>query len=277
MSVFIPEDAYFIIIGAMRSGTTSLYMHLKTHPQICPAFVKEPAYFTDRRGDQMGLNIKDYKDLWNFDPCKHNYVMEASTNYTLYPHENNVPKNMFEYGINPKLVYILRDPFDRIESQYNFLRYRKWFKFNIDHDRLVLPSDYYLQLTQYQEYFNKDNILLLDFNELKNDPFNLLKKIYSFLKIKEVNFNNDHMPKNPTPSISILENNINNNFNHMINKLPKPIKRVGKYIIRSVMVPPQKRELTRDERVRIHNRLKLNMMKLYRIFGFDVRTWGFTI
>jgi hypothetical protein len=43
----IPKEAYAIIIGSMKCGTTSLYNYLQGHPEIYPSITKEPAFFTE--------------------------------------------------------------------------------------------------------------------------------------------------------------------------------------------------------------------------------------
>ena len=88
MSQTIPDDGFVIIVGAMKAGTTSLFDYLKAHPAICPAMMKEPEYFTHYQHHGFrarGINIKQYSDLWQFDPSQHRYALEASTGYTKVP------------------------------------------------------------------------------------------------------------------------------------------------------------------------------------------------
>ena len=100
----IPKDAYVIIIGAMKCGTSSLYDHLQKHPEICPAIAKEPEFFSENQSQK--ILAESYNELWSFDGSVHKYALEASTGYTKYPSEPKVPKNIFDYGINPKFIYI---------------------------------------------------------------------------------------------------------------------------------------------------------------------------
>ena len=110
----IPKDAYAIIIGSMKCGTSSLYSYLAQHPEICPAASKEPEFFSENQGH--GVKVEKYEDLWNFGMSVHRYALEASTGYTKYPMEPNVAKNIRDYGIKPKFIYVIRNPFDRIQS-----------------------------------------------------------------------------------------------------------------------------------------------------------------
>jgi len=74
------RDAYDIIIGAMKCGTSSLYSYLLDHPQICPPIVKEPEFFSENQAH--GVQVDNYSDLWSFDDTVHKYALEASTGYT---------------------------------------------------------------------------------------------------------------------------------------------------------------------------------------------------
>ena len=58
--------------------------------------------------------------------------------------------------------------------------------------------------------------------------------------------------------------------------LPGPIKEVGKSLLRTVDPPPERR-LSEAERQFVHSELKDGMAELYRVYGFDVRKWGFDI
>ena len=106
----IPRDAYAIIIGSMKCGTTTLYSYLQGHPQICPSITKEPAFFT--KNHPHAIQVDNYSDLWSYNESVHKYALEASTGYTKYPSEPNVAKNIYNYGIRPKFIYIIRNPFD---------------------------------------------------------------------------------------------------------------------------------------------------------------------
>ncbi len=73
----IPRDAYAMIIGAMKCGTTSLYDYLQGHPEICSAITKEPEFFSENQ--DHGVQVKNYSDLFSFDNSIHKYTLEAST------------------------------------------------------------------------------------------------------------------------------------------------------------------------------------------------------
>ena len=274
MSDNIPKDAYAIIIGAMKCGTTSLYDYLIKHPEICPAISKEPEFFSENQSH--GVNVDKYSDLWSFENTIHKYVLEASTGYTKYPTEPNVPQNIFNYGISPKFIYIMRNPFDRISSHYNFMqREDETWRLQILNTHLLSTTNYFIQLEQFRKYFPLHDILLLDFDELKGSPEQVLRKTYDFLGLSCYHFPDNYEVKNATPIESNMMRNLSRSkFNAAFSHLPKPIKKAGKKLLHTIS-PPRKRMLTDKERHIIYSQLKESMSNLYRTYGFDVHKWGF--
>ncbi|HRO13218.1 MAG TPA: hypothetical protein PK452_16955, partial [Amaricoccus sp.] len=138
----IPQDRYALIIGAMKCATTSLFSYLAEHPAIAPARIKEPEFFS--RNQEHKAQIARYEDLWDFDPDLHRYAMEASTGYSKWG-ERGAAERIHAYGLRPRLVYVVRDPFVRIESHYNFMLLQNpaWTR-DITDENLVQTSNYYL-------------------------------------------------------------------------------------------------------------------------------------
>ena len=108
----------FIIVGAQKAGTTSLYYHLADHPQILPARFKEIRFFDrhfhqgmdwyrghfPRRGVGMGRNGSE--------PV---LTGEATPNYLPDP---LVPGRIRQALPDVKLIVLLRNPVDRAYSHY---------------------------------------------------------------------------------------------------------------------------------------------------------------
>lgn len=270
----IPEDAYVIIIGAMKSGTTSLYSYLAQHPEICECREKEPEYFT--RHQSHGVREKKYEVLWDFDESVHRYVLEGSTGYTKYPLEKDVPERISEYGIRPRFLYILRNPFERIESHYNAGRNNPEWNHSILDEHLINVSNYYMQLQRFREYFPRDRFLLLDFTELRTSPDNVLHRVFSFLKLDENFLHDSYDIMNKT----VIRTQWAFTGRRLIRALginriiPEPLKRVCRRILLKAK-PVPKRLLTEDERKKIHGILKGDMIRLHDEYGFDTGKWGF--
>ncbi|MEM9906108.1 MAG: sulfotransferase domain-containing protein [Cyanobacteria bacterium P01_D01_bin.44] len=178
---------FALIIGAMKCGTTSLFKYLVEHPQICPCeYKKEPDFFGKNSNYQKGFQW--YRDLWDYDSKIHKIGLEASTSYTKL-RTAEVADRIFEaqskFDANFHFIYIMRDPIERIESHYTHGLSTKWgqkmmkLDKGIDH-RLIEISRYAKQIDEYYKRFLKNNILLLNFEDLKNDPSSVLKKYAVF-------------------------------------------------------------------------------------------------
>lgn len=270
----IPKDAHAMIIGAMKCGTSSLYDYLCGHPQICPAITKEPEYFSENQRHR--IEAKSYSDLFAFDGTTHKYALDGSTGYTKYPLEPNAAKNIYDYGISPKFIYIVRNPFERIQSQYNFMRGDDKFILDITDEQLIHTSDYFMQLEQYRRYFPTSSILLLDFDELKSTPSTVLKKVYDFLNLSHDYFPDTYEVKNQTQHLSRLEKRIQkSSLNRLLRFLPGTTKNSLRSVIKKLSHADKKRVLTENERTIVFNSIKEGMRGLTEIYGFDSKKWGF--
>ena len=273
MESAIPTDAYALIIGAGKCGTSSLYSYLAEHPEICAAVVKEPEFFS--RNTRHGIHVEEYSELWSFNASIHKYALEASTNYSNYPVQTDVPRRIFEHNIQPKFIYVVRNPFERIESQHNFLSQHEWWKTDIVDAQPINMSKYFLQLEQFRKFFPSKDFLVLDFERLIKDPESVLQMVYSFLGLQSSYFPREYRSINKTYIQSSTEKLIGRNLGALLPYVPVPMKKAGRKLIRKVLPKPKKRLLTDEERDFVFHELRSDMKKLSEDYGVDVGKWGF--
>ena len=109
----------FIIIGAQKSGTTSMYAYLEQHPDIIGSLNKEIHFFdggTNPKVDNFKKGINWYKA--HFPLCENvenKKIFEASPLYIFSP---LVPKRIANYIPKVKVIALLRNPSDRAISHY---------------------------------------------------------------------------------------------------------------------------------------------------------------
>jgi hypothetical protein len=181
----------FLIIGAMKAGTTTLHAYLKRHPEINMALLKEPNFFSgpERFKGKWNLGEHWYRTLFGDES---GLTGEASTSYTKFPRGKRVPERIRSLNPNAKLIYLVRHPVDRAISHYlhSVLADREM---RTIHDSLlkatgsnyVEVSCYYLQLEQYLPFFPRENICALSSESLWQKPREVLPIVAEFLGIDE--------------------------------------------------------------------------------------------
>ncbi|MGF1494312.1 MAG: tetratricopeptide repeat protein [Microcoleaceae cyanobacterium] len=111
-----PRQPHFIIIGAEKCGTSSLYQYISQHPQVLEPVKKEIHFFTQ----QFDKGLAWYEAHFLPISKKSGYITgEASTSYIGC--HNDAPQRLFNLYPNVKLLAILRDPVERAVSHYNQL------------------------------------------------------------------------------------------------------------------------------------------------------------
>ena len=177
-------DNFTLIIGAMKSGTTSLFEILSQHPQIIAANKKEPNYFVK---DRSVKELDEYLELWDWDQDRHITALESSVAYSQSPYQSNVPERIKASNLGDyRFIYMLRDPLSRIESQVRHGLFAGWGK-DLDEggvtNELIKFSSYASQIEKYLEYFPKESILLITLEEFNKNPESTLKKVCGFIGI----------------------------------------------------------------------------------------------
>lgn len=173
----------FIIIGAMKSATSTLYDQLVIQPGIFMTIPKEPNYFSD--DDVYKLGPKWYGRL--FAAAKKTDVLgEASTHYTKLPTYPKTITRMKDSGVRARLIYIMRHPLDRLVSHY----IHEWSQ-GVIHSSLDNAIENYPELIEYSLYsrqlkpfideYGKENILPVFFDRLKKYPQKELERICKFI------------------------------------------------------------------------------------------------
>lgn len=201
----------FIVIGAAKAGTTALYDHLARRGDIYLSTPKEPEFFA--RDDRHAAGLEAYARL--FEGARPDQICgEASTIYTLSPHFPKTASRVAAAVSGAKLIYIMREPVARAYSFYGQLvkNYQnatldrvvhRNFEDFLDPSRLRAPrtkmfapfdahypddpgiilhgSDYPMQIRRWLEYYPREQMLFLLFEEFTKDPAAVLRRFYEFI------------------------------------------------------------------------------------------------
>ncbi len=183
----------FIIIGAAKCGTTSLYKNLIRHPHIFMCTPKEPTFFAidGLYNKRMGWYHDLFKEAGEYQICG-----EASTNYTNWPKYPDTATRIAKHLPNAKLIYMIRHSVDRAYSHYAQLienerarnpdlKVNETFEEHIRHDRSVIDSsNYMLQIEQYLQFYPREAFLFLMLDDFKNFPEQTLQVTLEFLGLE---------------------------------------------------------------------------------------------
>ncbi|WP_353571564.1 sulfotransferase domain-containing protein [Candidatus Albibeggiatoa sp. nov. BB20] len=190
----------FAIIGAMKSGTTSLYHYMNEHPDIYFPEIKEPGIFLSfaQHKKKMATNdvhIESRQHAIEYlmqDYQGQSHIGEASIFYTKAPTQGmDSPLRIKLLQPSIKLIYLLRNPLDRIISHYQhnciYFKHVKKSEFNhylaVNSQILLATSLYFYQLSHFLKQFTLDSFLIITTEELELHPEQTLKQVFEFLDI----------------------------------------------------------------------------------------------
>ena len=273
---------FALIIGAMKCGTTSLFSYLAQHPQIAACRKKETFFFSADGCWNRGFDW--YRSLWDWDSTIHRIALEASVDYTRVPTYPNAAERIATLAdkVNFKFIYIMRNPLDRIESHYTHGLAQNWQSTQKPlteeiHPELIEASQYARQLNEYYQRFPAENILLLNFVDLKKDPRTLLKKVCCFLQI------------DPDYSFQGLNTVYNANTERIANEtLWRSLKKIKllHYLSKHISVQQKKKiyhlfgrklegniKLLPEQRSYVLHELREDLQKLRLDYGVDLQSW----
>lgn len=191
----------FIICGAPRAGTTWLVEALERHPGIHMAkpIVPEPKFF--HVDDLYAKGMQYYRDTF-FANIPENVV--AGEKDTYYLENRDTPGRIHAHLPDVKLIFILREPGVRAWSNYLWSKmhghetksFTKALLLEEERERnlpeelrFVRPHAYASrglyadQLQQYVDLFPKENLCVLNFNDIVLKPSELIAKVHEFIGV----------------------------------------------------------------------------------------------
>jgi hypothetical protein len=202
----------FLVIGAYKAGTTSLYHYLRQHPQIFLPVIKEVRFLTYAGHAQQPLTplelraspwpvttIAEYERLFAAAQPQHLARGEVSPSYMAFPEQSIL--GIQQYTPQAKLIAILRQPAERAYSSFvNLVKVGReevlHFQETLELESRHVPrrSDgsprrnrcegfYYAQVSPYYRTFGADRILVLLYDEWRINPLQMLQKIFRFLGV----------------------------------------------------------------------------------------------
>jgi hypothetical protein len=200
----MPSQPTFIVIGAQKSATTSLYNWLRNHPQIFLSAQKELDFFS--QADLYANGFDYYRNKWFSDTGAAIAIGEVSPQYML---SAAAPARIVRHLPNVKLLAVLRNPIDRAVSHHSMLR--KWGveqrsftttakalaeggRELIDHthENILVAGLYGAILERYLGLFPRQALCVEFYEELVAQPQQRLQRILEFIGV-DPNFVPDNL------------------------------------------------------------------------------------
>ena len=201
----------FLVIGAMRAGTTALYRFLMQHPRIYMSPIKEPKFFALENhpldflgpGDRARMRRdarttqESYRELFR-GASTESAVGEAST---FYLYSTEAPVNIHRRAPNMRLIAVLRHPAERAYSAYLHMVRRGFEPLRDFHAALQAEAErsragwapdnwhyrqmgfYATQLERYFSLFDRKQVRVYLYEDFCADPVGTLQDMFRFLGV----------------------------------------------------------------------------------------------
>ena len=199
--------ANFVIGGTEKSGTTSVFMYLNAHPQVCGSSVKETDFFREHYQNAPDADRQNYGKYFARCASDKTVVMEASPGYL--GAAAAVAPRMKALVPDAKILFILRDPIDRLYSSYQFHKSRLEIDQTIEFDEFVkrcmrydrgdaTPAElgvgewflknlgfgrYAVGLEEFLRHFPRDHVKVMLFEELNRDLHGFMRDVCQYVNI----------------------------------------------------------------------------------------------
>lgn len=292
----------FLIVGAAKSGTTSLFNYLNQHPDIFIPSRKECRFFSEMPRNFIGggsaeyqndtiQSIEEYKEL--FKEGKYVKAKGDISNDYLFYYDRSISNIKKYLGNEVKIIVILRNPIDRAYSNYLHHVREGWENLSFE-EALEKEGErksnnwawpflykevglYYKQVKAYMESFAHVQVYL--YEELANMP-KILSTIFQFIEVENIDISNisnryniSGYPKSKIVHCFMTRKNL-------FKKIIKPAynflipgeqrKRFSAYIKNSNL---KKTPMKYDTREHLTSYFKDDIMKLNSLIEKDCTSW----
>ncbi len=288
-----------LIVGAAKSGTTSLHNYLMQHPKIFMSQHKEPHFLINQeiginRIHKAVLDINDYKNLFA-NTSSFKYRGESSVMYL--PFFNISIKNIRKYlDKSVKIIIMLRNPVDRAYAGYlHNLRYNPSENFSFEealersedryHSDLYMSPDtrylyvgkYFSQVNSFLEEF-EDNVHVILYDDYASDINLCLQNIFDFLEIEKINIDTSkrHMQGGWIFRSSFARNIIipKNKYKSFIKKVI-PFQNFRSKIKQNVLnlLSVKTKEMSPEIRKKLIKYYREDILKLSKVLNTNLDNW----
>lgn len=173
----------FLVIGAQKAATTTVWSHLRRHPALFLPESKELNFFLEEGNWPRGMDW--YRDQFATAPPG-TLTGEASPGYTMWPIFSGVPERVAQHLPEVRLVYVVREPIARMEASWRQGRRDATEQRGLGQSllldtRYLALSSYATQLEQYLDCFDREQVLVVKSEDLARFPRPVMERIVAFI------------------------------------------------------------------------------------------------
>jgi hypothetical protein len=272
----------FLVIGAMKSGTSSLRDYLGAHPEVFIPPEEELHYFVEAINWKEGLAWYRERFAGAGDATA---VGEKSPTYTMVPEHPGVPQRIAELLPEVRMVYVVRHPLQRIKSHFvhQFGRGHEHLPINRavrEDPRYLDTTRYTMQLERFLDWFPEDQLLVATSDQLDHDRRATFARIARFVgvdpdvEVAELAGRSHESSDKQVPVGFTAKLRTVPAIRRAAGALPAPIRtRLGAATRRSLQ--PEELELDSSTEAWILEELRSDLAGLRRWLGDDFDAWGY--
>jgi hypothetical protein len=274
------------IVGAAKCATTSFHDYLGQHPDVCMSSIKEPNYFSHEEikkdnlyylGANLIDNLEDYNSLFETN-SSYKIFGESSVSYISYPKTAEKIKN---YNPDAKIIIFLRNPVERTFSHYLMDYTAGYFNAKLEdiienydttnavYKQIIGLSFYSNQLQNYFEYFDKNQIKVIIYEDFITDIKKFMHEIEAFVGIEQ--YENYSFPKENSYRGS--QNKILNVFYRSVKLKQKLKKVIPKNITRNLknsMLKAEKPTIKLEDKQKLESKLYNDVRNIEKLLNINL-------
>ena len=295
----------FLIIGAAKSGTSSLHFYLRQHPEIFMTPDKQTYFFAYEGEDpelpgpgddyevrsHLVTSLEDYQAQFA-GVTTETAIGEACSVYLC---DRKAAASIKKHVPDAKLIVILRDPAERAYSSFMHLRREAYEPVADFREALALEEErirsnwrhlwhyrsrgyYHEQIAHYLTLFDRSQMRIYLFEDLRDDPRALLKDIFGFLGVDDSfvpdtsgRYNASGIPRSRTALRLIMRPN---RLKTVVKPLlPKRLRHAVKTFVTTSPLSLRKSPLPADARRDLVAGYRDDVLKLQAMLGRDLSAW----